>query len=70
MISIILYVFTAIMWGIFATKMHTILNRQDKKVKCFILNTLFCPLAICLAIKNKEDNDKELIRQYKLYKNY
>ena len=32
-LTTILYVFTTIVWGIFATKMHMTFNRQDKRIK-------------------------------------
>ena len=48
----ILYLIVALLWGIFATRMHLKLHRKNKAWVCFILNSIFCPIAMVMAIKN------------------
>lgn len=56
---IYMYILTAILWGTFATRMHIELKYKSTMYICFILNSIFWPIAICMAIKNVPLKEKK-----------
>ena len=48
--SYLIYIIAAVLWGTFATRMHIKLFRKNKAISCFILNGVFWPIAMIVAI--------------------
>lgn len=50
-----LYFITAALWGIYSAQKNIILYDEDAKpLVAFMLNTIFCPVAIILAIMQSD----------------